>query len=92
MMSWSDLPSGGSVSNFCRVDLLLVNSRSKILSPRVGLSMTCSMLCSREMSMRRWEIARFPPASGEITNEGQWTCRALKSPPSQMLPLVLCVS
>ena len=54
MMSWSDLPSGGSVSNLCRVDLLLVNSRSKILSPRVGLSITCSMLGSREMSMRRW--------------------------------------
>ena len=53
-MSWSDIPSGGSVSNLRRVDLLLVNSRSNILSPRIGLYLTRSMLCSREMSMRRW--------------------------------------
>ena len=92
IISWSDLPSGGMMTKFCRVDLLLVKSRSRMLPPLVGLSIVCSMLWSSDMSIRRCCSCRLPPAMGETSIDDQSILGALKSPPSQMLPLVLCVN
>ena len=79
-MSWSDLPIGGSVFVPLKSDGVLVNMRSRVRSPRVGLSTICSRDMSFKISISLWwcALSDLPGITLGI-DQSMWP--RLKSPP-----------